>query len=255
MPTPPKPYQSAFRNEFLAGRREADDDGHALAYQEWQAAGGTPEANAKFLTAVEPVLRSAASTYAGDDGPLALSRARLIALDALPRYDPAKAGLGTYLHSHLKGLRRVSRQQSRPVAAAERVAFGRARSQQIEDELEHELGRPASAAEVAAKMGVSVDRLAEYAATRPGVSEGAFEDDIGGAAIHPSQQAWVDLVYGDLGARDQVIMDYSLGLHGRPRLSNAALALKLGVTPGAVSQRKAKLQAMLDESSDLSPFG
>ena len=63
------------------------------------------------------------------------------------------------------------------------------------------------------------------------------------------------MVYYDLDDTNQSIMEYTLGLHGAPVLENREIANRLGITAGAVSQRKAKIQAMLDEQFMVDPFG
>jgi hypothetical protein len=53
---------------------------------------------------------------------------------------------------------------------------------------------------------------------------------------------------------NQKIMEHSLGLHGQPRLPNHEIAKLLRLSPGAISQRKARIQQTLDKESELSPF-
>jgi len=81
----------------------------------------------------------------------------------------------------------------------------------------------------------------------PGLSPGL-------AANQSARDAWVQIVYDELPSLDQKIMELSLGLHGRKPLSNLEIAKKLGRSPGAISQRKAKIQELLDQEQDLSPF-
>jgi DNA-binding NarL/FixJ family response regulator len=50
-------------------------------------------------------------------------------------------------------------------------------------------------------------------------------------------------------------MEHTLGLHGKKVLSNQEIARKLRLTPGAVSQRKATIQQLLNQEQELSPFG
>jgi DNA-binding NarL/FixJ family response regulator len=51
-----------------------------------------------------------------------------------------------------------------------------------------------------------------------------------------------------------VILEHALGLHGKPVLQNQQIAKKLRLSPGAVSQRKAKIQAKLNLQDDLHVF-
>jgi hypothetical protein len=69
------------------------------------------------------------------------------------------------------------------------------------------------------------------------------------------EDAMREMIYYDLGDTDRVVMDYSLGLHGAPAVSTTDIAKRLGLTAGAVSQRKAKIQAMIDEARQMDILG
>lgn len=64
-------------------------------------------------------------------------------------------------------------------------------------------------------------------------------------------RAWQSFVYESLDPTDRVIMEHTLGMYGRPVMSNQEIARKLGITPSAVSQRKTRIQLRLDERSNL----
>jgi hypothetical protein len=64
----------------------------------------------------------------------------------------------------------------------------------------------------------------------------------------------IDMIYDDLNPIDQLVLDYSFGRNGRPKLSTQAIAKKLRVTPGAVSQRASKIQRSIDELTDMELF-
>jgi hypothetical protein len=80
-----------------------------------------------------------------------------------------------------------------------------------------------------------------------------------GAISNPWQQkrhsAWTQMVYDDLDPYHQQVMEHTLGMNGRRVASNADLAKKLGKSPGAISQAKARIQTFLDQGEELSPFG
>ena len=62
-----------------------------------------------------------------------------------------------------------------------------------------------------------------------------------------AQDAWLDFVYGDLSPVDKLVMDMTLGRNGRKRTSTQEIARKLNISPGAVSQRAAKIQTLLNK--------
>ncbi len=76
----------------------------------------------------------------------------------------------------------------------------------------------------------------------------------GGANNEKAHNAWLEIVYDDLDSIDKKIMEFTLGLHGRPQLGNAEIAARLKRTPGAISQRKAKIQQKIRQEEFLSPF-
>ena len=64
--------------------------------------------------------------------------------------------------------------------------------------------------------------------------------------------AWMDMAYDDLPARDQLILERSLGLYGNPVQSPVEIAKALGVSQAAISKRMAYLQQYLDSWEDQS---
>jgi len=234
-------------------------------YEEWKKA-GTPEANAKMLGRIQPMIDQAIQAHVGPSNPLLVSRARRMALDALRGYDPSRARLRTHLFNQLQGLKRVSRQQSAILHVPERVSLDRYHLERHTQELTDKLGREPSDDELADATGFSPRRLQRVRSYLPAVAEGTLESadpegrqQIYGGVIIPKQQqaradAVRDLVYGDLSPQDKLIMGHTLGMGGRRPLSNQQIAAKLGRSPGLISQRKAAIQQMLDRASEISPF-
>lgn len=228
---------------------------YAAPYAAWREKPG-PETAGPLLEAVKPLVDRAVAIHVGPSGPLISSRARRMALDGLKRYDPAAGPLRPYLTQHLAGLKRVNRQQTTVLKVPERVSLDRYHLSNLEKGLEDELGRPPSDGELADRTGFSLARVRKARSYRPAVVSGALEDLLGGSV--PEERpvgprglgAWEKLVYDELSHRDQRIVD----LH-RAGLENKEIAARLGVTPGAVSQRKAYIQGLLDDAEGLSPFG
>ncbi|MFM7317110.1 MAG: hypothetical protein ACKO5E_09195 [bacterium] len=55
------------------------------------------------------------------DSPLAASQGRLLALEAMQKYDTTRARLQSHALNHMQGLRRINRQQSEVMTVPERV--------------------------------------------------------------------------------------------------------------------------------------
>ena len=246
-----------FGPQFGAGQKlEAD---YAPSYELWKR---NPDRNntTKLIQQLNPTIDKAIRTHVGPPNPLLRSRARKLTLQAIRSYDPAKSQLNTHITNQLQGLKRVARQQNQVLALPERVTLDQAHLAGIEAELNEDLGRMPSMAELADRSGLSSKRIQHVRRFRQPLAEGQFNrvdeegsgDSAPGVRQAPST-AWHELVYGDLDPINQTIMEYTIGLHGQKRLSNMELARKLGMTPGAVSQRKASIQKLLDQQ-DLSPF-
>jgi DNA-directed RNA polymerase specialized sigma subunit len=224
------------------------------SYTAWKTTPG-PDTSAAFLQTIQPAMNSTIRTHIGDVNPIATSRARRTMLTALPQYNPAKASMRTFMYQQLQGLKRYHRQQGEGLKTPERVSFDRKALENYERELEHELGRAPSDAEISDRYGFSNRRLAKIRSYNPGVAEGTLERASGqvfGGVKQPTmpyEDEWNHYVYDQLDPVNQKIFEHTLGYNGNRKLDNTAIAKKLRITPGAVSQRKAKIQELLDQIS------
>ena len=229
------------------------------AYTTWQT-NKTPETNTALLSTLQPVIDTAVMSYAGQNSsPTTRSRAKLMALKALDTYDPARGNVRTHLLSQMQSLRRLSAQAQNIITIPEQVGLDYARLNDSEGELRDQLGRDPTDDELADHTGLSRRRIQKIHAFNQPVSEGmttrevSDENSYGGdvASNIPgstrSADAWFNFVYEDLGSVDKLIADMTLGRNGRRRTSTQDIARRLNITPGAVSQRAAKIQAMLDK--------
>jgi RNA polymerase primary sigma factor len=219
----------------------------------------TPETNTQLLKRVQPVIDTAVSSYGGASAsPVLKSRARLMALKAMDTYDPQRGNVRTHLLSQLQGLRRLSAQEQNIIAIPEQVGLDYQKLHAVENELRDSLSRDPSDDELADATGLSVKRLRKVRSFNQPIATGStvretaeenYDGDI--ASTIPNQNraadAWLDFVHGDLTPTDKLIMDMVLGRNGRRRTSTQDIAQRLNITPGAVSQRAAKIQAMIDK--------
>jgi DNA-directed RNA polymerase specialized sigma subunit len=233
------------------------EDEYREPYQAWKS-NPTPEASAQMLEAIHPLIERAVRTHVGQPNPLIISRARGMALDALRSYNPLRSRLQSHIFSQLQGLKRVSRQQSQVIQVPEKVLFDQQLLRRHEQELKDTVGRDPSDAELANHTGFSLKRIAHVRGYQPGVSTGRLEGSTPGfnpgTSNSEARQLWIEMVYHDLSPLDQRIAEHAMGLHSKPVLNNQQIAAKLGRSPGAVSQRKAKIQQQLDQEQELSPF-
>lgn len=229
-------------------------------YPEWQKA-QTPEMNTKILGTIQPILDTAVSSYAGASAsPTVKNRAKLMALKALQSYDPQRGNVKTHLLSQMQSLRRLAAQEQNIISIPEQVGLDFQRLSSAENELRDSLSRDPTDDELADMTGLSVRRIKKIRNFHQPVSEGMTarrdgnsEDDTNTeiASTLPNatnaSDAWLDFVYGDLSPVDKLIMDMTLGRNGRRPASTQDIARRLNITPGAVSQRAAKIQSMIDQ--------
>jgi DNA-directed RNA polymerase specialized sigma subunit len=229
---------------------------YVASYKTWSSA-PTPENASTLLNDLEPVINTGLSRFAeGPNDPIMRSHARRLTLDALRTYQPnGGAQLSTHVVNHLQGLRRISKQQNQVLHIPERAAMDQAYLHNSATELEDKLGREPSIPELADHVGFSLAKIERLRRYMPGVAEGAIGD---AAEVQPlalmnprdKSMHYAKLLHAELQPRDQKILEWTLGLYGGRQINNYEIAAKLGITPGAVSQRKSLIQRKLDELSE-----
>lgn len=219
----------------------------------------TPETNTKVLAAVQPVIDSALTSYGGSaHSPTLKSKAKLMALKALGTYDPNRGNVRTHLLSQLQSLRRAAAKEQNIISLPEQVGLDFQNITAAENELRDQYGRDPTDDELADYTNLSKRRINKIRQFNQPLAEGTVsrivDEDSGGGDVAsqiPGQrnatEAWMNFVYDDLGPTDKLIMDMTLGRNGRRKASTQEIAARLRLTPGAISQRAAKIQSMLDK--------
>ncbi len=222
-------------------------------YTQWSAQPQNKAVTGKLLTALNPTIDKAIRAHVGDPHPLIKSKARNIVLKSLPKYDPAQTQLNTYITNQLYSLRRVNRKQTQIISIPERMTQEYSRLNAAEANLRDQLGREPTTIELADNVGLSPKRIQKIRSFKYPVPESQAEA-LGpnfSPGIQSKKSHWLEVIYHDLDNTDQQIMEYSFGMFGKPMLSNQTIATKLGLSPGAVSQRKAKIQKYLDDEVEI----
>lgn len=224
---------------------------YADAFSAWRA---RPDqtTTATLLRTIRPAIEKAVVAHLGTTDPVSMSRARQMALQALPRYDARSSKLQTFLINQLQALRRYGRQRQQGVRVPERTFYLQQTLQDKARELEARMGRTPSMHELAQFAKVPLKRVISVMSLGLPTAEGVFTGEDGTPYLpeteQDSQRIWLDYVYADLNPIDQKIMEWSLGMYGQPRLSNQEIARRLNRTPGAISQRKAAIQQLINEA-------
>lgn len=215
----------------------------------------TPETADAVLTAAGPVMRRAVRAYAGADSPMVRGHAKRLVLDAATRYDPDRGTKPeTYLLGHLQSLRRYGAALAAPIRLGDQLRGDTVIVDRHASELRDELGREPSDGELSDRLGIPVSRVARARGVPATFVESAAPEGLVGAtpaASGAARKAWLEHLYHDLDPISQVVLERTAGLNGHPVQSTTQIAKLLGLTPGAISQRKAKIETRLNEYSRL----
>jgi DNA-directed RNA polymerase specialized sigma subunit len=220
------------------------------AYENWKK-DPTPERMGDFLEKAQPVISSALQSYGRGNQALE-SRARILTAKAVKTYDSTKGTkLKTYLMTQLQPLNRISRDYSAATRVPERVSVDLYSVNQGGQEYFNQYGREASDKELADMTGLSMRRIAHVRKfSKSEMGESAMTDDEG-AIMYPGTESpdpekiLLEYLHHDLDPVDQKILEWRSGLYGKKQISNNEIARRVNLSPGAVSQRAAKIAARI----------
>ena len=221
--------------------------------EEWKKTNDTKLAG-QIIKQLNPVFDGAMQTFVGYKSPQLKSKAKVIAMKALKEYDPKKGKVETYLYNYLRNLSRFARKHEQVINVPERVHLEKYTLDEVTREMEQELGREPSDKELCDRLGISPKRLAYIRKYNQPVSESGFKEwnpaynenaELQQLVASKIDSLWLKTVYDELDPYHQSIMEYTLGLNGKPVLSNLEIAKKLNRTPGAISQAKKRIEEKL----------
>lgn len=215
----------------------------------------------RLLKVMDPLVRRAVASYAGQEDPALIGEAKLLAVDALKRYDPRQARLSTHVFRQLESLKRVARKQQAVLKVPEKLQLDQQMMQRMEEELRESFGRDPTDDELSDYSGLNYKRLQKLRKFKSPLVESTLTAAVGPeeggqlpAVQSTNQTSWLSIVHGDLDSTNKKIFEWTLGWNGQPVLSNQQIAVKLRLSPGAISKRKQLIQAKIDEGDRLSPF-
>jgi len=222
--------------------------------QLWQKS-KNPQIGQELINRLNPVIEGAMQNFAGYKDPMLKSKAKIIIMKVLDKYKPESGKFENFIYSHLQGLNRYARQQEQIISVPERVHLDKYTLDETVRELRHELGREPTDQEICERTGFSPKRLAYIRKYNQPLAEGSIlarnptlENSVYGQNITTNPQLdrlWVKVVYDELDPYHQAVMEYTLGLNGKPQLSNLEIAKRLNRTPGAISQAKKRIETKL----------
>lgn len=209
-----------------------------------------PDTTDQLLTAITPVIQQNVRTVGGAD-PLYMGiQGKLLAMRAMEKYDPARSSVATYLNRQLMPLRRTARKQVNILTIPDRVLIAAQQMEGAETELEDELGRAPTTTELADRMHIStkqIERIRRMSHARNTGSLAVPTEE--GGSNNPAVRRTLKDEYRHEYVMSalhndpisQFIYECDNQLNGRRPLPVDKLAQKVGLTAGAVSQRRNKI--------------
>ena len=227
-------------------------------FQCWQKSKREPADNAALMTAINPLIDKHLLRFSAQDRVALRPKAKVLAMQAMQRYEPTKANLNTYFTQQYQKLNREYNQQQQIIHVPENKIYDRQRIINQALELEAELGRAPTTYELSDRIHMSPRKIERIMRVGNAITHGAFQSDdeergtLLPAVVSPVKfETLVDLIYPDLATRDQLIMEHTFGLFGKKRLTPAQIAKKLGISQATVSLRKKHIQEQMDKASGL----
>lgn len=203
----------------------------------------------KVLQYLKPTIQSALHTYTPNQQSAFRLKATSMALSQLSKYQPEKGtSARTFIFTSLQRLNRVRRQRETPIHIPESQVYAKKLIDNKKNILQDKLGRQPSDQELCDFIGISKAKLNKLNLTTTTINTSSTQDVQSGHDMQGDNALtdadYYNYVYDSVSPIDQKIMQWSSGLNGK-QLSNNQIAHKLNLSPGAVSQRKAKIQQLM----------
>lgn len=219
------------------------------AITRWKA--GDTKAASQLLQYLKPTISSALKSFApGQQDALRIQAAKL-ALSSLNSYDPQKnVEPSTFVFNNLQRLSRLRRQRQNIIHIPQDTVYKYNIIQQKATQLQDQLGRQPSIQQLADAVGMSQAKIQKIMSKSTSIiNDSSAVSAITGQSTFATKNTtdadYIDYTYRSMGPVQQKIMQWSLGLKGKPILSNAQIARRLHLSPGAVSQRRLKINNTL----------
>lgn len=218
---------------------------------DWQK-NNKPEQTQELLKRMQPTINSALHSYAGGMEDQMRIKAAKLTLDALRSYDPNRGtSASTYVFHNLKRLNRYATQSTNIISIPEGLASDTNRVNKAIADFNDRENRDPSDQELADITGLSRKRINQILDSATILSESSTLTTEGQQSTYTqnilTDKDYFEYVYASTDPINQKIMEWSAGMHGKPKLTAVEIAKKLHMSPAAVSLRMAKIQKMMAE--------
>jgi len=202
-----------------------------------------------LLTKMNPTVTSALRSYGGDQKGLKV-RAKILTAQAFDTYDPERGtSLSTHIHNSLQRLHRYRSDRSSALHIPENTRLDAGLIKKYVAEYEASRGEEPSDAMISDGIGLSLAKIQRARNIGEASSSQMLSDkgDLPASKGKTAEEIWADYVYHDLGEKDKKIYQWTTGYNGSPMLNKRAIAIKLKISPAAVSQRIGRIVNKLQE--------
>lgn len=230
---------------------------YADAYGAWKAKDDETTRD-RLLSAITPVIDRNVRGIPGTDPNYMRLRGKILAINAMGHYDPKQSALETYLTHQLLPLRRTARQQMNVLGLPDRRLLASRELESAEIELQDELGRLPTTGELSDKLHISPKLIERIRQTSHARNSGRYlaPDEEGGSGDRPEvvrslpeeyrHRYVLSALHND--PKSALIYEHDQSLHGRTPISTSELAAKLGLSPGAISQRRNRIMEIANNA-------
>lgn len=211
-------------------------------WKQWKRTKSRQDAS-RLVNNFMPLVRRDISRYYSNQAPSVVdATAKKLILEAAESYNPTMGvALSTHVRNYMKKMNQESDAWRSPIKIPENRKYKHGTFMQANQDLQESLGREPTISELSDKLSWSqaeVKRMlleirGEYSEDRPFVS-----------TYNPSQsleEEMLDYIYYDLTSKEKLLLEYTTGYGGKPKLSNPEIMKRMNWNQNQLSYERRKL--------------
>lgn len=196
----------------------------------------------QLLMSLRPIVMNHILRYKNSNIPLPVLEGRAYGIidKALPKYDPSKSQLNTFVFTQLQQLKRTVSDYADIGYIPEQRAGNIRLYKNVLADLREKLYREPTTKELAEEL---MWPIKEVERIRQELRGSLIEDIAMPVAVSERnyEQDKIEFVYDELNPQQQLVMEYTMGLHGRPVMTLAQTAQALTMTVDQVRKIKDRI--------------
>lgn len=205
--------------------------------------GGDKTVLPQLLTSLNPLIFQHVNKWSGNlPRDVITGEATNIVVNSLPKFDPGKSSLSTFLNSQLRQLSRFVYSNQNLVRLSEPRTIQVGNFKREQNRLKDELGREPSTEELADALSWNVSDVEKMIQSLTGdyVESSSKYEPISGLS-GDKYDDYIRYFYGGLNPENQVIFEHTMGFMGKPQLSANDIAKRITKSPMYVRNMQSAL--------------